>query len=99
MKRGRFGSAIDLVRYGIMFDSRMGLLKFQDGSDTGARNCAEILLLHERLFRGREVQASSLWTRKFHLSFNDFEELFENENIQHMNLPAKYTDLNPIERV
>ncbi|GFU25332.1 transposable element Tcb2 transposase [Trichonephila clavipes] len=100
IERDRYGGRGVLVWGGIMLGSRTDLHIFDTGSVNGTRYCNEILLPYVRLFRG----AMSL---QF-LFMDDnapchrtvaAEQLLENEDIERMDWPARFPDLNPIEHV
>ncbi|GFX81901.1 transposable element Tcb2 transposase [Trichonephila clavipes] len=100
IERDRYGGRGVLVWGGIMLGSRTDLHIFDAGSVNGTRCCNEILLPYVRLFRG----AMGL---KF-LFMDDnapcyrtvaAEQLLESEDIERMDWPARYPDLNPIEHV
>ncbi|GFY35241.1 transposable element Tcb2 transposase [Trichonephila clavipes] len=83
-----------------MLGSCTDLHIFDAGSVNGTRYCNEILLPHVRLFRG---------TMGLQFLFMDdsapchrtvaAKQLLESEDIERMDWPARYPDLNPIEHV
>ncbi|GFT53236.1 transposable element Tcb2 transposase [Trichonephila clavipes] len=96
----RYGVCGVLVWGGIMLGSRTDLHIFDAGSVNGTRYCNEILLTYVRLFR---------CAMGLQLLFMDdnapchrtvaAEQLLESEDIECMDWPARFPDLNPIEHV
>ncbi|GFX96271.1 transposable element Tcb2 transposase [Trichonephila clavipes] len=100
IERDRYESHGVLVWGGIMLGSRTDLHIFDAGSVNGTRYCNEILLPYVRLFRGAmglqflfmDVNAPCHRTVAA-------EQLLESEDIERMDWPARFPDLNPIEHV
>ncbi|GFT57111.1 transposable element Tcb2 transposase [Trichonephila clavipes] len=100
IERGRYGGRGVLVWGGIMLGSRTDLHIFDAGSVNGTRYCNEILLPYVRLFRG------AMGLQFLFMDDNApchrtvaAEQLLESEDIERMDWPARYPDLNPIEHV
>ncbi|GFU34542.1 transposable element Tcb2 transposase [Trichonephila clavipes] len=100
IERDRYGGRGVLVWGGIMLGSRTDLHIFDAGSVNGTRFCNEILLPYVCLFRG---------TMGLQFLFMDdnapyhrtvaAEQHLESEDIERMDWPARFPDLNPIEHV
>ncbi|GFV18234.1 transposable element Tcb2 transposase [Trichonephila clavipes] len=100
IERDRYGGRGALVWGGIMLGSRTDLHIFDAGSVNGTRYCNEILLPYVRLFRG------AMGLQFLFMDDNApchrtvaAEQLLESEDIECMDWPARYPDLNPIEHV
>ncbi|GFU54687.1 transposable element Tcb2 transposase [Trichonephila clavipes] len=100
IERDRYGGRGVLVWGGIMLGSRTDLHIFDAGSVNGTRYCNEILLPYVRLFRG------AMGLQFLFMDDNApchrtvaAEQLLESEDIERMDWPARYLDLNPIEHV
>ncbi|GFX96878.1 transposable element Tcb2 transposase [Trichonephila clavipes] len=100
IERDRYGGRGNLVWGGIMLGSRTDLHIFDAGSVNGTRYCNEILLPYVRLFRG------AMGLQFLFMDDNApchrtvaAEQLFESEDIERMDWPARSPDLNPIEHV
>ncbi|GFU57149.1 transposable element Tc1 transposase [Trichonephila clavipes] len=100
IERDRYGGRGVLVWGGIMLGSRTDLHIFDAGSVNGTRYCNEILLPYVRLFRG------AMGLRFLFMDDNApchrtvaAEQLLESEDIERMDWPARFPDLNPIEHV
>ncbi|GFX15191.1 transposable element Tcb2 transposase [Trichonephila clavipes] len=83
-----------------MLGSRTDLHIFDAGSVNGTRYCNEILLPYVRLFRG------AMGLQFLFMDDNApchrtvaVEQIFESEDIERMDWPARSPDLNPIEHV
>ncbi|GFW26864.1 transposable element Tcb2 transposase [Trichonephila clavipes] len=88
IERDRYGGRGVLVWGGIMLGSRTDLHIFDAGSVNGTRYCNEILLPYVRLFRGAPCHCTVA-----------AKQLLESEDIERMDWPARFPDLNPIEHV
>ncbi|GFX93205.1 transposable element Tcb2 transposase [Trichonephila clavipes] len=100
IERDRYGGRGVLVWEGIMLGSRTDLHIFDAGSVNGTRYCNEILLPYVRLFRGA-MGLQFLFmddNAPCHLTVAA-EQLLESEDIERMDWPARFPDLNPIEHV
>ncbi|GFV39893.1 transposable element Tc3 transposase [Trichonephila clavipes] len=100
IERDRYGGRGVLVWGGIMLGSRTDLHIFDAGSVNGTRYCNEILLPYVRLFRG------AMGLQFLFMDDNApchrtvaAEQLLESEDIERMDWPARFPDLNPIEHV
>ncbi|GFX49261.1 transposable element Tcb2 transposase [Trichonephila clavipes] len=100
IERDRYGGRGVLVWGDIMLGSRTVLHIFDAGSVNGTRYCNEILLPYVRLFRG------AMGLQFFFMEDNApchrtvaSEQLLECEDIERMDWPARYLDLNPLEHV
>ncbi|GFV43438.1 transposable element Tcb2 transposase [Trichonephila clavipes] len=100
IERDRYGGRSVLVWGGIMLGSRTDLHIFDAGSVNGTRYCNEILLPYVRLFRG------AMGLQFIFMDDNApchrtvaAEQLLESEDIERMDWPARFPDLNPIEHV
>ncbi|GFW60800.1 transposable element Tcb2 transposase [Trichonephila clavipes] len=100
IERDRYGGRGVLVWGGIMLGSRTDLHIFDAGSVNGTRYCNEILLPYVRLFRG------AMGLQFLFMDDNApchrtvaAEQLLESEDIERMDWPARYPDLNPMEHV
>ncbi|GFY16693.1 transposable element Tcb2 transposase [Trichonephila clavipes] len=100
IERDRYVGRGVLVWGGIMLGSRTDLHIFDAGSVNGTRYCNEILLPYVRLFRG------AMGLQFLFMDDNApchrtvaAEKLLESEDIERMDWPARYLDLNPIEHV
>ncbi|GFX03662.1 transposable element Tcb2 transposase [Trichonephila clavipes] len=100
IERDRYGGRGVLVWGGIMLGSRTYLHIFDTVSVNGTRYCNEILLPYVRLFRG------SMGLQFLFMDDNApchrtvaAEQLLESEDIERMDWPARFPDLNPIEHV
>ncbi|GFX59135.1 transposable element Tcb2 transposase [Trichonephila clavipes] len=100
IERDRYGGRGVLVWGGIMLGSRTDLHIFDAGSVNGTRYCNEILLPYVRLFRG------AMGLQFLFMDDNApchrtvaAEQLLESEDIERMDWPERFPDLNPIEHV
>ncbi|GFT37953.1 transposable element Tcb2 transposase [Trichonephila clavipes] len=100
IERDRYGGRGVLVWGGIMLRSRTDLHIFDAGLVNGTRYCNEILLPYVRLFRG------AMGLQFLFMDDNApchrtvaAKQLLESEDIERMDLPAPFLDLNPIEHV
>ncbi|GFU27170.1 transposable element Tcb2 transposase [Trichonephila clavipes] len=100
IERDRYGGRGVLVWGGIMLGSRTDLHIFDAGSVNGTRYCNEILPSYVRLFRG------AMGLQFLFMDDNApchptvaAEQLFESEDIERMDWPARSPVLNPIEHV
>ncbi|GFU81138.1 transposable element Tcb2 transposase [Trichonephila clavipes] len=100
IERDRYGGRGVLVWGGIMLGSRTNLHIFDAGSVNGTRYCNEILLPYVRLFRGAMgLQFLFIDDNAPCHRIVAAEQLFESEDIELMDWPARSPDLNPIEHV
>ncbi|GFU04337.1 transposable element Tcb2 transposase [Trichonephila clavipes] len=100
IERDRYGGRGVLVWGGIMLGSRTDLHIFDAGSVNGTRYCNEILLPYVRLFRGAVgLQFLVMDDNAPCHRTVAAEQLFESEDIERMDWPARSPDLNPIEHV
>ncbi|GFW34632.1 transposable element Tcb2 transposase [Trichonephila clavipes] len=99
-ERDRYGGRGVLVCGGIMLGSRTDLHIFDAGTVNGTRYCNEILLPYVRLFRGA-MGLQFLFMDNIAPCHRTVaaEQLLESEDIERMDWPARYPDLNPIEHV
>lgn len=83
-----------------MRGSRKSFRVFQRGSISVACYCAEILLLHLRLFRGT-VGSNFLFMDDDALCHRTptVEEILDSEDIQHMDWLARSLRMNPVEHM
>ncbi|GFW13745.1 transposable element Tcb2 transposase [Trichonephila clavipes] len=100
IERDRYGVYGVLVWGGILLGSRTDLHIFDAASVIGTRYCDEILLPYVRLFRG------AMGLQVLFMDDNApchrtvaAEKLLESEDIERMNWPSLFPDLNPIEHV
>ncbi|GFV61166.1 transposable element Tcb2 transposase [Trichonephila clavipes] len=98
--RNRYGGHGVLVWGGIMLGRRTDLHIFDAGSVNWTRYCIEILLPYVHLFRG------AMGLQFLFMDDNApchctvaAEQLLESEDIERMDWPARFPDLNPIEHV
>ncbi|GFU79013.1 transposable element Tc1 transposase [Trichonephila clavipes] len=87
-----------MVRAGIMHNDRTPLHIFERGSVTSQCHCREIILDHVRIVRGAVgpdflFMDDNAWPRRS----IEVSDALQSENILHMQWPAYFPDLNPIE--
>ncbi|GFU68730.1 transposable element Tcb2 transposase [Trichonephila clavipes] len=100
IERDRYGRCGVLVWGGIMLGSRTDLHIFDAGSVNGTRYCNEILLQYMRLFRGAMgLQFLFMDDNAPRHRTVAAEQLLESEDIERMDWPARFPDLNHIEHV
>ncbi|GFV48622.1 transposable element Tc3 transposase [Trichonephila clavipes] len=83
-----------------MLGSRSDLHIFDAGSVNGTRYCNEILFPYVRLFRGAMGLQFLFMDDNVPCPLTvAAEQLLESDDIEHMDWPARYPDLNPIDQV